>query len=426
MAEAEIIAVGSELLTSQRVDTNSLFITDQLNALGVEVRRKMVVGDDRELLTASIREAMGRVEIVILTGGLGPTEDDLTRDAAAAATGRKLIFREDLRDAIADRFRRMNRKMAEINLRQAYAIEGAEALPNPNGTAAGQYLEHGLEHENRVVMLLPGPPHEMKAMFIDQCVPRLAQRLPAQVIRTRFYRVAGMGESDLDQLIAPVYTKYINPVTTILAAPSDIQIHLRARCATAEEAEALLAEVGPPIEVLLGDRIYSRNGDSLEAVIGAMLIHRGVTLSVAESCTGGLLGQRVTSVAGSSKYFVGGFLVYNDSMKQRLLSIDPQLIAAHTAVSEEVACAMAEGARQRTGSTCAIAVTGEAGPESASGAPVGTVIIAFASADCPTEARRLQLPGDRARVRTFAAQAALDFARRKLSLNAPLPSVAAR
>ena len=409
--EAEIIAVGSELLTSQRIDTNSLFLTDQLNALGVEVRRKMVVGDDRDLLTVSIREALDRVEIVILTGGLGPTEDDLTRDAAASATGRKLIFREDLRDAIAERFRRMNRKMAEINLRQAYAVEGAEALPNPNGTAPGQWLEHG----NRVLMLLPGPPHEMKPMFVDQCLPRLTKRLPPRVIRTRFYRVAGMGESDLDQLIAPVYTKYINPVTTILAAPSDIQIHLRARCETAEEAEALLAEVGPPIEALLGDRIYSRNGDSLEAVIGTMLTDQSATLSVAESCTGGLLGQRITSVPGSSKYFVGGFLVYNDFTKELLLGLDRNLIHARTSVSEEVACAMAEAARHRTGSTHAISVTGEAGPESASGAPVGTVFVAIAGPDFQTEVRRLQLPGDRARVRTFAAQSALDFLRRKLN-----------
>jgi nicotinamide-nucleotide amidase len=409
--EAEIIAVGSELLTSQRVDTNSLFLTDQLNTLGVEVRRKMVVGDDRDLLTASIREALERVEIVILTGGLGPTEDDLTRDAVAAATGRKLIFRDDLRDAIAERFRRFARKMADNNLRQAYAVEGAEALPNPNGTAAGQWLEH----EGRVLILLPGPPHEMKAMFVDQCVPRLTPLLPAKVIRTLFYRVAGMGESDLDQLIAPVYTKYTNPVTTILAAPSDIQIHLRARCETAEEAEALLAEVGPPIEALLGDRIYSRNGDSLEAVVGAMLLKRSATVSVAESCTGGLLGQRITSVAGSSKYFVGGFLVYNDFTKELLLGLDRHLIDTRTSVSEEVAIAMAEAARKRTGSTYAISVTGEAGPESASGAPVGTVFLAIAAPDRETEARRLQLPGDRARVRTFAAQAALDFLRRQLT-----------
>lgn len=407
--EAEIIAVGTELLGVQRVDTNSLFITDQLNMLGVEVRRKMVVGDHRELLTASIREALDRVEIVILTGGLGPTEDDLTREAVAAATGRKLIFRDDLRDAIAARFRSFNRKMAEVNLRQAYLVEGAEPLDNPNGTAAGQWLEQ----DSRVVMMLPGPPHEMKAMFTNDCVPRLERRLPPRVIRTRFYRVAGMGESDLDQLIAPVYSKYENPVTTILAAPSDIQIHLRARCATAEEAEALLTEVGSPIEALLGDRIYSRNGDPLETVAGQMLVARNATLSVAESCTGGLLGQRITSVAGSSKYFVGGFLAYSDLMKQQLLGVDAQLLAAHTSVSEEAAQAMAEGARARTGSTYAVSITGEAGPDSSTGVPVGTVFLGFAGPG-GSESRRLQLPGDRTRIRTFAAQAALDLLRRKL------------
>ncbi len=408
--EAEIIAVGTELLGVQRVDTNSLFLTDQLNMLGVEVRRKMVVGDHRELLTASIREALDRVEIVILTGGLGPTEDDLTREAVAAATGRKLIFREDLRDAIAARFRSFNRKMAEVNLRQAYLVDGAEPLANPNGTAAGQWLEH----ESRVVMMLPGPPHEMKPMFTNHCVPRLQRRLPARVIRTRFYRVAGMGESDLDQLIAPVYSKYENPVTTILAAPSDIQVHLRARCATAEEAEALLAEVGAPIEELLGDRIYSRNGDPLESVIGQMLEARQATLAVAESCTGGLLGQRITSVAGSSKYFAGGFLVYSDAMKEKLLGIDPALLAEHTSVSEAAANAMAEGARQRTGATYALSITGEAGPESSTGAPVGTVFTGFAGPN-GSDARKLTLPGDRARIRTFATQAALDLLRRKLT-----------
>jgi len=408
--EAEIIAVGTELLGVQRVDTNSLFITDQLNALGVEVRRKMIVGDHRELLTASIKEALDRVEIVILTGGLGPTEDDLTRDAVSAATGRPLIFSDDLRDAIAARFRSFNRKMAEINLRQAYLVEGAEPLENPNGTAAGQWLEH----EGRVVMLLPGPPHEMKPMFLNHCLPRLEKRLPAQVIRTRFYRVAGMGESDLDQLIAPVYTKYENPVTTILAAPSDIQVHLRARCSTAEEAEALLNEVGPPIEALLGDRIYSRNGDPLEVVVGQMLVAKKATLAVAESCTGGQLGQRITSVAGSSNYFVGGFLVYSDSMKEKLLGIDAALLAEHTSVSEAAAKAMAEGARQRTGATYALSITGEAGPESSTGAPVGTVFIGVAGPD-GSDARKLTLPGDRARIRTFATQAALDLLRRKLA-----------
>jgi nicotinamide-nucleotide amidase len=415
MQDAEIIAVGSELLTPQRVDTNSLYVTDQLNALGVEVRRKLVVGDDRKLLTEAVRDALAHAGIVVVTGGLGPTEDDLTREAVAAALGRTLVFSQEILDWIAERFRRFNRKMADINRRQAYLVEGAEALPNPRGTAPGQWIVA----DGRVVLLLPGPPGEMMPLFVKECVPRLQRHLPPQVIRTRLYRVAGMGESDLDQLIAPVYSKYTNPATTILAGAGDIQVHLRARCMTEEEAEQLLGEVGPPIEQLLGDRIYSRNGDSLEAVVGHMLVERGSTLSVAESCTGGMLGERITSIAGSSRYFSGGFLVYNDQTKIDLLGVDAELIARHTSVSEEVALAMAEGGRSRTGSTYALSVTGEAGPESSTGVPPGTVFLGFAGPDGRSESRRLQLPGDRARVRSLAAQNALDFLRRAMGIKSP-------
>ena len=409
MPDAEIIAVGSEMLTSQRQDTNSLFVTDQLNALGVEVRRKVIVGDDRALLTDAVQHALKHSGIVILTGGLGPTEDDLTREAVAEALGRSLIFHQDLCDAIEERFRRRQRNMAEINKRQAYLIEGAEVLPNPSGTAVGQWIER----DGKIILLLPGPPGEMKPMFANECVPRLAQRLPAQVIRTRFYRVTGMTESDLDQLIAPAYKKYTNPMTTILASPGDIQVHLRARCSTAEEAEELLAEVGDPIEALLGERLFSRNGDSLEALVGGLLRGLGATVAVAESCTGGMVAERITSVAGSSDYFVGGFLTYTDQMKVDALGVDPALIAAHTAVSEEVARAMADGARIRTGATYAVSTTGEAGPESGSGAPVGTVYIGFAGPE-GAEAIRFTFPGDRQRVRLFATQGALDYLRRVL------------
>jgi nicotinamide-nucleotide amidase len=410
MADAEIIAVGSEMLTSQRLDTNSLFIADHLKALGVELRRKLVVGDDRALLRETAQDALRRVGIVILTGGLGPTEDDLTRDAVAEALGRPLVFRQDLSDAIEERFRRRMRKMAEINKRQAYLVEGAEVLPNPNGTAVGQWIEH----EGRIVILLPGPPGELKPLFVQECVPRLARRLPGQVIRARFYRVTGMTESDLDQLIAPVYSKYTNPATTILASPGDLQIHLRARCANEEAAERLLAEVGDPIEELLGDRIFSRNGDSLEAVVGTLLRDRNATLAVAESCTGGMVAERLTSVAGSSDYFVGGFLVYSNTTKEKLLGVDAALIEQHTAVSNEVACAMAEAARSRTGATYAISTTGEAGPESSTPSPPGTVFIGFAGPGDTTEARRFSFPGDRTRVRMFASQGALDYLRRRI------------
>src|ERR1043166_1040483 len=408
-ADAEIIAVGSELLTHQRIDTNSLYLTEQLHALGVEVRRKLIVGDDRALLSAAVNHALAHVGIVVLTGGLGPTEDDITRDAVAAAFGRSLVFRQDICDQIEDRFRRFNRKMAEINRRQAYLVEGADLLPNPRGTAPGQWIEQ----DGRVAMLLPGPPGELKPMFASECVPRLEQRLPPQVIRTRFYGVAGMTESELDQLISPVYSKYTNPATTILAAPGDIQVHLRARCATLEETERLFSEVCGPIEELLGDRIYSREGETLETVVGNLLRERGGTLSVAESLTGGLLGERITLVPGSSDYFVGGFIAYSDRLKTELLGVDASVIERRPAVSEEVALAMAEGASSRTGSTYAVSVTGEAGPVSASGAPPGRVYIGLAGPGL-SEARHFQFSRDPSRVRTPAAQTALDLLRRRI------------
>jgi nicotinamide-nucleotide amidase len=409
MPDAEIIAVGSEMLTSQRIDTDSLYLTDQLNGLGVEVRRKLIVGDNRTLLAAAVRQGLEYAAIVILTGGLGPTEDDVTREAVAAALGRPLLFHQEICDAIEERFRRRQRKMAEINKRQAYVVEGAETLPNTNGTAPGQWIEH----EGRLVVLLPGPPGEMKPMFAAECLPRLIKRLPKQVIRTRFYRVTGLTESDLDALIAPVYTKYANPSTTILASPGDIQIHLRARCETTEEAERLLAEVGAPIEKLLGRHLFSLTGEPLEAIVGNLLRDRQATLSIAESCTGGMLGERITSMPGSSSHFLGGFVTYSDILKVELLGVDPELIEKHSAVSNEVACAMALGARVRTGSTFALSVTGEAGPESSSGVPVGTIFVGFAGPNT-TEAIRFAMPGDRPRIRGFATQAALDLLRRRL------------
>ncbi len=407
---AEIIAIGSELLTPARVDTNSLYLTEELNALGVEVVAKAVVGDDRARLADALRTAAARSEIVITTGGLGPTEDDVTREAAAEALGRKLVYRQEICDAIEARFRRLGRKMAEINKRQAWVIEGAEALDNSEGTAPGQWIPLG---ERKVVLLLPGPPRELKPMFARDCVPRLRKIVPPQVIRVRRYRVAGMPESDLDQLISPVYKRYANPVTTVLAAPGDIQIHLRARCATEQEAEQLLREVGSQIEQLLGDHIYSRDGQPLEAVVGRRLAVRGAWLAVAESCTGGLLAQRITAMPGASNYFKGGFLVYTNEMKRDLLGVPAELIEQETAVSKAVAEAMARGVRERTRADFAVAVTGEAGPESGSGRPVGTVWVAVLGPEgCRTEHK--QWLGDRERIRILAAQQALDLLRRTL------------
>ena len=406
MPDAEIIAVGSELLTPDKLDTNSLWLTDQFNVLGVEVVSKSVVGDDRRRLTDALRSAMARSQVIVMTGGLGPTEDDLTRDAASAALGRELVFHQEICDQIEERFRRFNRKMADINKRQAWVLDGAEVLPNERGTAPGQWY-----HKDGIaLMLLPGPPSELKAMFEKQCRPRLEKLLPPQVIRTRFYRSVGLTESDLDQLIAPVYTRYTNPATTILAVSGEIHIHLRARCSTAEQAEAILEEVCGQIEPLLGDRIYSNNGDSLEKVVGDLLRKRNARLSVAESATGGLLGGRITSVPSSSDYFVGGFLTYNDQMKTELLGVPAEMIKEHTAVSAQVATAMAEGARQRTGAEFGLSITGYAGPD---GDKVGLVFIGLAGPG-GAEVRPVQFPGDRERIRAFSTNIALDLLRRAL------------
>lgn len=412
--QAEIIAVGSELLTAQRVDTNSLWLTDQLNALGVDVVRKSVVGDDRERLAGAIREALARVPILILSGGLGPTEDDLTRDAVAQALGRKLLLSDELLNGLTARYERMGRKMAEVNKRQAYLVEDAEALKNPNGSAPGQWLDIGDDGIQRSIMLLPGPPRELKPMFETECLPRLRERLPRRSLSARVYRVAGMPESDLDQLIAPTYTQYANPVTTILAAAGDVQIHLRAFSDDVTEADRLTTELGAKIEALLGDRIYARSLDPIEVIVGAMLVERGATLAVAESCTGGLLGGQLTSVPGASNWFLGGFLVYGTAMKTRLLGLDEPMVMRYGVVSEEVANAMADSARDRTGATYAISVTGEAGPESATpGIEPGTVWIGIAT---PTgvSAKRFRFPGNRDIVRGFAVQTALNLLRLSL------------
>jgi nicotinamide-nucleotide amidase len=408
---AEIIAVGSELLTPQRVDTNSLIVTEELNALGVEVLSKLIVGDDRDRLTDAIRNALARAHIVILIGGLGPTEDDVTRDAAAAALGRKLYLSTDQEAVLIKRFKQINRPMAQNNLRQAYLIEGAEAMPNANGTAPGQFVSTA----RGALALLPGPPRELKPMVEQQLVPRLKPVLPPQVIRMRTYRITGIGESDLDALIAPIYTQYANPVTTVLSSPGDLFVHLRARCDRADEAEALLREVGDPIADLLGDRVYSdRTEDTLDLVVGRMLRQRCATLSVAESCTGGMIATRLTDAPGASDFFIAGYVTYTAKQKQEILGVPSQMLRDYSAVSEKVAASMAEGARRISGSTYALSSTGYAGPSGGTDAdPAGTVYLGV-SGPKGTRVVRVRYGGDRYRTRMLGAQAALDLLRKTL------------
>lgn len=410
MVRAEIIAIGSELLTASKVDTNSLFITAQLDDLGVEVAEKHIVADERDRLANAIRESLGRVEILLLCGGLGPTEDDVTREAAAAALGRGLVFSPEQEAVLIARFRLLNRKMAENNRRQTFLIDGAEAMPNANGTAPGQFFKT----LRGAVVLLPGPPRELQPMVTEQVIPRLKAMLPPQVIRTRSFRITGIGESDLDTLIAPAYAKYTNPTTTVLSAIGDLSVTLTARCQTEAEADALLKEAGDPIAALIGDRVYSTNGDPLEAVVGALLRERGGFVATAESCTGGMVASRLTEHAGSSDFFLGSFVTYTDEQKQRLLGVPKELLEQYTPVSEPVAKAMAEAAQQKTGADYALSVTGYAGPSGGTEAnPVGTVFIGLAT---PNETRvsRSRSGMDRSRIRALATQAALDILRREL------------
>ncbi len=411
MKNAEIIAVGSEMLTPTRVDTNSLWLTDKLNNLGVEVVAKYVIGDDRERLSLTVRQALASSDFVLISGGLGPTEDDVTRDSVALAIYREQEFYAPISDAIEARFRKMNRVMPEINKRQAMVIQGAAILSNDRGTAPGQWIEVG----GKVVVILPGPPHELKAMFERECLPRLEQLLPKVAIRTLELRISGMSESELDQTISPIYKKYDNPVTTVLAHNGDMQVHFRARCQTVEAAEALLAEVGTQVDAVLGERIYSRTGKPLERVIGEKLVSKGQTLVVAESATGGGLAERITSTPGSSAYFVGGFVTYTRRMKTLFLGVPEELLAQYGAVSKETAQAMAEGARAKTGADWALAITGNAGPTTdGDEAPVGTIYVALAGPEGTEVNHRVWAANDRQRVRAFAGQMALDMLNRKL------------
>ncbi|MER3428780.1 MAG: competence/damage-inducible protein A [Pyrinomonas sp.] len=407
---AEIIAIGSELLTPERVDTNSLWLTERLNRLGIEVKLKTVVGDDDARLEEAVRDALKRSRIIITTGGLGPTEDDITRKTVARALGRRLLLDDRVLQTIRERFIAMGRAMPEINARQAMIIEGAEALPNPHGTAPGLYLEH----DGRAVVLLPGPPREMRPMFEDHVAPKLEAKAGGVRVVRRILRVVGMGESAVDERIAPVYTQYKNPTTTILFNRAEVEIHLTARAASEQEAELLLDGLAGQIEERLGDAIFAFRGETMEEVVGLRLAVGGYTVAVAESCTGGLIAQRLTEVPGSSAYFLEGVVAYSNEAKRRTLGVPQELIERHGAVSAPVAEAMAEGVRRLTEADFGLAVTGIAGPTGGTAEkPVGLVFIALAD-DAHVEHKRLLLPGDRHLIRWRASQAALDLLRRRL------------
>lgn len=411
MLSAEIIAIGSELLTSNRTDTNSLWLTDKLNRIGIDVKLKTIVGDDDARLEETIKDAVKRSRVVLTTGGLGPTEDDITRKVVARALGKRLSLDEKVLEEIRQRFRSFGvANMPERNSRQAMVISGAQVLSNPNGSAPGLFLEH----EGCAVALMPGPPREMKPMFENHIQARLEKLAGDVRFATRVLRVAGLGESAVDEKIAPIYLKYENPQTTILFNSSEIEIHLRAHARTEADAETLLDDLALKIEKELGNSAFSFRGETMEEVVGRRLAMTGFTLAVAESCTGGLIAQRLTSVPGSSKYFIEGVVTYANESKIRALGVDKKMIREFGAVSQQVARDMARGVRHRAKTDLGLAVTGIAGPDGGTEEkPVGLVFIALAD-DAHTEHKRLMIPGDRELVRWRASQAALDMLRRRV------------
>lgn len=408
---AEIIAIGTELLSSFRLDTNSLYLTEQLERLGIPVLQKTVVGDDRARLQAAFRDALKRAELVIGIGGLGPTEDDRTREAVADLLGRKLQPNPELAARMEALFRARGRKMPAVNLRQALVPEGAEWLPNQNGTAPGLWLT---TDDERIVVLLPGPPPELKPVFEEHCLPRLRARAPKQAFASTVLKVVGLPESEVDERLAPIYREYTNPQTTLLASPGQVEIHLRATGSDTGEALRRVEELAERLEPALGDSVFARGPESLEQVVGLSLLMRGATLAVAESCTGGLVEQRLTSVPGSSHYFLGGVVCYSGKLKAKLLGVSPTLMRRKGEVSVEVAEALARGIRRRAGAVLGLGLTGIAGPTGGTpDKPVGTVFLALADAH-RVRSEKYRFLGDRERVRWQASQAALDLVRRKL------------
>jgi nicotinamide-nucleotide amidase len=416
LRRAAIIAVGSELLTPQRTDTNSLYITEQLNRLGIDVVLKMIVGDDRDELGEAFRAARRRADLIVLSGGLGPTDDDVTREVVGAVLGRPLNEDPAITEQIRARFlaRGITTPMPEINRRQAMVPEGATVLPNTRGSAPGLWLEDG----NAVVMLLPGPPREMVPMLATVMEGPLRAHTNADVLVRRVIKITGRVESQTDEALQPLYREWERarpPIAaTILAALGQIEVHLSTRAAPDAVGGILDAAVAQAVSVL-GDDAYSLDGRLLEKVVGDLLTDQQLRIALAESCTGGLITSRLTDVPGSSRYVRHSVIAYSNDAKTGLLGVSADLIAEHGAVSEQVALAMADGIRAQAAVDVGVGVTGIAGPDGGTPQkPVGTVAIAAVTA-AATRSRVFRFPGEREQVKFQASQAALDMVRRMLS-----------
>ena len=407
--KAEIIAVGSELLTPDHLDTNSLFLTEKLNEGGFQLHLKTIVGDNEEDIASILRSALGRSNMVIFSGGLGPTEDDLTRIAVAKVLQRPLTLDAEILEHLRRRFAKRGYRMAKNNERQAEIIEGAEVLPNPLGTAPGMWIRE----QETILVLLPGPPRELKPMFETQVLPRMKNLGLTRKQVKRTLRIIGLTESEVDSRVAPIYTMYPAVQTTILAGAGHISLHLYQWVEGENEAAELL-EATRRIEQALGDAIFTTSDESLEEIVGKLLRKSSRTLAVAESCTSGTIAMRVTRIPGSSDYFLGGVLCYSNEVKRDLCGVPEDLLQTHGAVSAEVAQALARGIRESLRSSVGLSVTGIAGPGGGSEEkPVGLVYVGVADSQRYFSTRAI-LPGDREAIRERAANFALSVLRKFL------------
>lgn len=406
----EIIATGTELLSGGVLDTNSIFLSEELMLLGLETAFKTAVGDNEKDMEEALRCALERVDAVIITGGLGPTEDDITRKVVAKIAKKRLVLNEDALKAIRERFTRRGREYLNANDRQALIPVGARFLRNPAGVAPGFVIDE----DERFIAVLPGVPAEMKAMFAEELHPMLAERFGSRIfIQRRILRTCDTSESAINQALETILRRE-QPVIGLSAKEVGVDIRIIAKGTSADQTQAMLDKTEAEIREKLGDAIYGKDGQELEEVVGALLKQRKLKIAVAESCTGGLIGGRITNIPGSSEYFERGIVVYSNLSKTELLGIPQTLIDKHGAVSAETAAAMAKGIQQAAHTDLGLSITGIAGPDGGTDKkPVGLVYIAIATSQ-GVKTQEHRFLGSREQVRMRAAQIALDTVRRHL------------
>ncbi|MBX6762144.1 MAG: competence/damage-inducible protein A [Rubrobacteraceae bacterium] len=408
---AEVLAIGTEMLLGELVDTNTAWISRRLAALGVGIYRHTTVGDNLERIAAALQEAASRADLVITTGGLGPTSDDLTNEALARATGRRMVEYAEAREHVERKFREFGRKPSPSNYKQALFPEGTTLIPNPLGTAMGALLES----DGTLFATLPGVPQEMRGMFEETLVPLIRERSEGAIVSRTLWFV-GLGESALAERVQDLLDAE-NPTVAPLAGQGKVRLRITARAATPEEAERQIEPVAREILSRLGRYYFGEDEETLESVVGRLLTEKGRTLALAESCTGGLLAKRLTDIPGSSRYFKEGLVTYSNEAKERLLGVPRELLVRYGAVSEEVARAMAEGVRRLADSDYGLSVTGIAGPEGGTPEkPVGLVWVGLADAG-GIRAEKLNLTAwsrSREAIRERSASGAFDLLRRRL------------